>query len=345
MTAARTGISIRRLSAAALAAAAVAEFAVAGFAARTVSAAEPPAPVEIKLKPYLELGERAKFTRIWLIDFHFDAVRGAGTVNGGAGAKVWGKREANGFGQIFTEDALLPPAEGKERPAKVRRQYDKAFRYESVSEGLTGGNPEKPLTEKPMAYAGKTLIATLEGKDYKFTDPAERALTGLGMNELEKEFNNVGGPGEFDGMRHILSLMLPKKPITTGSTWDVDVKGVAQVFQAFGFEPDYDRSQGEGKCVKVYEKAGRRWALMNTTVRIGIKKVNGMAADQKSSIDLTSKMDLCIDGKIPAGESELNGKIAGTCALNEPLGVSVALDGKITGKQIVAMLPPVSLKK
>jgi hypothetical protein len=281
---------------------------------------------ELVIRRFAEPGEKIKVQRLWTTESNSYAASGVGKTNDGAGAKVWqGERSTDGFGLIYTEEPLIGADTTGTRPLKLRRAYERASRLEKS-------------VETRMAYAGKTVVAEHNGEKYRFTYLDGKMVGGMGITELEKEFNGKGGHGELDGVAWLFDQMMPKK--LAPGPYDIDVSALADgLGKALHLGFDVDRAQSNTKVTRVYDKGGRKWASMVVQVRLPIKKINVLDADGVSVLELSGKMDCCVDGGSPAGDMQMDGRAVGSFRIPWAPNHSAVFQLKLTAKQIVTMLP------
>jgi hypothetical protein len=184
--------------------------------------------------------------------------------------------------------------EGKKRPTKLRREYEKA----QVQAG--GKAIDLPYHDKAV------LIEKQKDNKYHFRIENGNELIGPDAQALEKEFN-LGGAGDekFDLEKHLL----PRAPVRLNDTWKIDMEALAKDFTLnTNMEVDLTKASGSGQLKKVYDKDGRSFGELHIQVEMPLKSVPGGApgmpklplkAGSKASIDVT--LNMCIDGTSLAG--------------------------------------------
>jgi len=213
--------------------------------------------------------------------------------------------EKNEEEKDFTEEILEKPP-GSKKATKLSRKY-------TVSEETKDGKTKKHV------YAGKTVLVEKKGDKYKFTVDGEE-LAEDDAEDLEKEFNKKDEfPLENEDF-------LPGKPVKLGDSWAVDAE---KVVKSFGEDSpmilDAKGTKLSGKLVKVYQKDGKQFGVIELTLLLAVKemKLDGNATPMKpgSKITGTVTLDVCIDGTSHAGSEKAtlkfdlsgeipNGKIA-----------------------------------
>jgi hypothetical protein len=183
--------------------------------------------------------------------------------------------------------------EGKKRPTKLRREYDKA----QVQAG--GKTVDLP-------YHGKAvLIEKQKDNRYHFRIENGNELAGPDSEALEREFNTGGvGDDKFDLEKHLL----PKAPVRLNDTWKIDMEALAKDFTSnTSMEVDLAKASGTGQLKKVFDKDGKSFGELHILVNMPLKSVPGgpgmpkvpLKDGSKASIDVT--LNLCIDGTSLAG--------------------------------------------
>jgi hypothetical protein len=177
--------------------------------------------------------------------------------------------------------------EGKKRPTKLKRMYEKA----TLKEG-------DKTTELP--YQGKTLLIEKkkDGK-YHFQIEGGDELKEADAKLLNKEFNQSTKEEKFD----LEKFLLPKKPVKMGDTWKIEMEPVVKDFTDNSkIEVDTAKATGTGKVVKVYKKDGVQYGELKFDLELPIKalppgpdgKALPLEQGAKAKMDVT--LDVCIDG-------------------------------------------------
>lgn len=193
----------------------------------------------------------------------------------------------------YTEEVLDRP-DGAKRATKLKRTYEKA-------EGQDKGQAAD------YQLAGKTVVIE-KGKD-KYTFGIDgKPLTGQAADKLDKEFNKKKSDTEME------DVVLPKKPVKVGDSWDIDAKQLVEAFAEDGMELDTKKVKGTGKLVKVYDKGGCKNGVMEITIELPLLKMATGPGDAKaltagSFMKLEMTADGCIDGTVSGGT--MTGKMTG----------------------------------
>jgi hypothetical protein len=213
---------------------------------------------------------------------------------------------------VYT-DEILERGEKDPKPTKLKRTYETA-------------DVTKMGKEVDLGLKGKT-VAIEKGKDkYTFT-VADGKLGDEAKEVLDKEFNKKD---DVDAEE----LMLPKKAVKVGDTWEVDVKAVEKMFGE-EMSVDKDKTKVTGKLVKVYDKDKAKFGVVEYTMELPIASLKIMdqsvPATAGSKLKLTVSLDGCLDGTVYGGTS--TGKMEGELGLKVPMAeVAIKLSGTMASK-------------
>jgi hypothetical protein len=218
---------------------------------------------------------------------------------------------------VYTE-TVLDKEPGKHRPTRLERHYEKAR--------VTAGGKTRELP-----YQGKTL--TIEKKDgtYHFRIERGEELQGDDAKQLNEEFNR-GGEEDFD----LQKAVLPGKAVGVNDTWKLDMAPLAATFtKATKMQLDADKAAGTGKLVKVYQKDGARFGVMELHLDMPIKEIGegkgkvALQTGSKWTMDIT--LDGCIDGSRLDGTRKSLSKIEANGQVPLPDGKEAKLTVTATG--------------
>jgi hypothetical protein len=177
----------------------------------------------------------------------------------------------------FTQEVIEKPA-GAKKATKIKRIYKSA---EVTKDG----------TKEDLGLAGKTVLIEKAGDGYKITADGQD-LMGPAAAILGKEFRREKEASEED--------FLPKGPVKVGATWKVDVTRIAKDASADTLDVNVDKSSGTGKLLKVYDKDGHKFGVLEIKLELALNKIGGgdQAIELKpgAKLDLTLELDTCIDG-------------------------------------------------
>lgn len=223
------------------------------------------------------------------------------------------KEEEKAGSKLTYTDEILARGDKDPKPTKLKRTYESAeqtVRGEKVDLGLKG---KAVLIEK--------------GKDeYTFTVEGGK-LSKEAAELLGKEFNKKDEPD-------LEELLVPKKAVKVGDTWEVDVTAVAGMF-GDQMSVDKEKAKATGKLVKVYDKDKVKYGVIEFTSELPIQSVTLMKQPVKASdgskIKVVITVDVCIDGSVYGGTS--SGTMEGEIGLKVPQAeINIKLSGKMTSK-------------
>jgi len=266
----------------------------------SVTAADEAVTIKIK-KP--GKGEVVKETKAEDIDT---------VVNISAGGQKQEQKEKSGSKMVYT-DEVVEKGEKDAKPTKTKRTYETA---EIVKAG----------EKVDLGLKGKTV--TIEKVKDKYTFALEEGkLSKEAAEVLDKEFNKKD---DVD----MEELMMPKKPVKVGDTWEVDLKAVEKMF---GEEMviDKDKSKVTGKLVKVYDKDKAKFGVIEYTIALPIASLAVMGqtlpTTDGSKLKVTLSVDGCIDGTVYGGTT--TGKVEGDLGMKVPMAdVALKLTGTMNSK-------------
>ena len=204
---------------------------------------------------------------------------------------------------VYTEEVISKPA-GAKRPTKLRRTYETA---ELTKDG----------EKQDLDLAGKTVVIEKAGDGYTITVDGKEP-TGLAADILKKEFRKEKQVNEED--------LLPAEPVKEGGTWKIDLAKFAKD-AADELKIDVAKSTGTGKLVKVYDKGGKKFGVMEITLDLALNKLGGDGGQQVdlkpgSKMKLVAVLDGCIDGS----SADVTGKVTTT---GDFTGTVMGIDLKI----------------
>lgn len=229
-------------------------------------------------------------------------------VNVSAGGQKQEQKEKGGSKMAYTEE-VLEKGEKDAKPTKVKRTYETA-EVKKMGESVD------------LGLKGKAVVIEKVKDKYTFKMDGDGKLSAEATEVLEKEFNKKEDQDTDE-------LMLPKKAVKVGDTWDIDAKVVAGMF-GDELSVDKDKVKVSGKLVKVYDKDKAKFGVVEYTMDLPITSLNIMGqsvpASEGSKLKLTVTMDGCIDGTVYGGTS--SGKMEGNVGLKVPMA---EIDIKMTG--------------
>jgi hypothetical protein len=182
---------------------------------------------------------------------------------------------------------ILEQPEGQ-KATRIRRIYSKA---EIRSKGDTS----------KLAYANQTVMIERKGEKYCFFLGDGKELKGKDAELLDKEFNGED-PSGFD----IWAALLPAKPASVGTTWEVKTGSLAKLVSRPGamvFKED--GPAGVGKLRRVFTQDGHQFGTLDFKVELPAEAIGVAGPDgMKWSIQPGANLQLeivrtgCIDASV-----------------------------------------------
>lgn len=229
-----------------------------------------------------------------------------------AGGQTMSSEEKAGSKLVYT-DEIVEKGEKDNKPTKLVRTYETA-------------DVTKKGEKVDVGLKGKTVVIE-KGKD-KYTFKMEGGqLKADAADMLDKEFNKKDEPD-------MEELMVPKKAVKVGDTWEVDSKAVEKMF-GDELKVDADKVKVTGKLVKVYDKDKAKFGVIDFAIELPIASVNVMGQPLQttdgSKLKVTITLDGCIDGTVYGGTS--SGKMEGNVGLKVPMAeVALKMSGTMSSK-------------
>lgn len=204
------------------------------------------------------------------------------------------KDEQTASNMVYVEEVVTRPV-GAKRATKLKRTYETAT--------LT-----KDGEKIDLGLVGKTVVIEKKDAGYDITVDG-KAIDGPAADVLKKEFKKEKQVNDED--------MLPKNPVKVGGTWKIDMAPLAK--DAAGeLDIDVAKSKGTGKLIKVYDKGGHKYGVVEITLELVLTKIGGEAQTIElkdgSKMTVTAVLDSCIDGSKSdaTGKMTLKGAFTGT---------------------------------
>jgi hypothetical protein len=171
--------------------------------------------------------------------------------------------------------------------------------------------------KQDVGLAGKTVVIEKSGDGYTITVDGKEP-TGVAADILKKEFKKEKNVNDED--------LLPKDPVKVGGTWKVDLAMLAKDAEG-QFEFDAAKSAATGKLIKVYDKGGKKFGVMEITIDLALTKIDGggqsLEVKTGSKMKMSGTLDVCIDGtaSTSSGKMAMTGNITATV-----MGTDVKVD-------------------
>jgi hypothetical protein len=261
----------------------------------------------------IKLGKAAAGDRFQVkVDNATDAQFKLLDANGGV---VMDKTEVKGHNFIFRELAVERGTGGD--LVRLKRTYKKAQR-------IVDGE------RRTLPFQGETVSIDKKAGSFSFQIDDGEAVEGEDAKELQEEFNK-GGAGK------LLEVFMARKAVKLNEPWKLDVAMLAKDFSKDGkLDIDAAKSTGSGKLIKVYQKNGKQYGVIELTISMAVSHLNH--DDKKtptkdgSKIVITLEADRCIDGGVDESQLKVSfdGDIRGEINANGmDLGLEITIRAKV----------------
>ncbi|MCE9531582.1 MAG: hypothetical protein K8T89_10740 [Planctomycetes bacterium] len=192
------------------------------------------------------------------------------------------------FRYAYTEK-ILDTSPDEPRPTKVTRVY-------SVSRKA---NPQGET--KTASHIGKTISIERFMQGYKY------AVDGASLPPAEQV--EIGA--DFNKGQWKIEQTLPKTPVKIGEEWAGDFSAISAISGKALADYHKEKSKIAGKLVRVYQKDGRQWGVIEIKIRMVIDTVAANGSPVKGEINTDVTFDIVIDGSHRAGSMKikLNGSV------------------------------------
>src|SRR5262249_51140439 len=132
----------------------------------------------------------------------------------------------------------------------------------------------------------------------------------------------------------------PARPVKVGETWAVDASAVSDLL---GKGAVLDSASGEGKLIRVYEKDGKKFGVLELTVRLSLKALGVLAFRPPGVQERTIGVAPAIDGGSTAGLLTATSRLSGKAAfedMGKKLSVEIALTPSVRQESSAEVNPP-----
>jgi hypothetical protein len=201
-----------------------------------------------------------------------------------------------------------------QRTNKARRTYSESTR-----------KTDDASEQRP--YHGKVVDIEKKGDDYRFTMDGKE-LTAGEAEDLANSFNAKKPTDE-----EVDKLLLPAKPVAVGDSWEIDAKLFAKLLggdDKLAKSFDAEKAKASGKLAKAYKKDGRQHGVVEFSISIPMKALEGEhPCRDGSKMDLKMVVDGCIDGSVQPEKATMTMKVAGTADFvqdGQKTGVTIKFD-------------------
>jgi hypothetical protein len=234
----------------------------------------------------------------------------------GIGKALRQEKETGVLNEAYVE-TVVSKVEGKP-PDKLKRRYDK-FTYVKNGSNVNVG------------LAGKTVVIQRgnNGVQFRFENGSE--VTGEALENLQDEF-----PAEGAGKGNTDEAILPNGLVAVGDSWKCNAKDFIGEFskEATDIVIDETKSKATGKLVRVYQKDGHSFGVIEATAEAPIKSIgppeSRAPAATGSAMRIKLTYDGCIDGTQIDGSTSIvmDMKATGSFKMADGRKVVVRMTGK-----------------
>jgi hypothetical protein len=185
---------------------------------------------------------------------------------------------------------VLERAPGARLPRKFRRAYEKA--------AVRSGD-----TTTPLSHEGRSILFEMHNGRYLATAEGQPPLLGDDLARLAER----AAPA-------FTNAILPGRPVKVGESWTIDPAALGDLP---GKAAVVDSARAEGKLVRIYDKDGKPFGVLELTVHRSLKALGGLTFNPPGVQEKTCRLDAAIDGSGTAGLLTSVSRLTGTASLDE----------------------------
>ncbi len=211
-----------------------------------------------------------------------------------AGKVVQRQTTTETFENVYTETVL---EKGDRQPKKFKRVYDKA----TADDGKKTSN---------RSYHGRGVRFELKDGKYQLAVEGLPALEAPDAQALLEQVNDPTAETEMD------RIIVPKKAVKPGDAWSIDGKELAAAL-AKTAELDPDKTKAGAKLLRVYQKDGAQFGVLEVELKMAVKKVKDVKFETPAVFELKGTIDGAIDGSSTARTTAMTGKMSGTGVIED----------------------------
>jgi hypothetical protein len=206
----------------------------------------------------------------------------------GADGKALVDRSDKGERVFSFRETILEKDPSRHAPSRLSRHYDKAQ--------VSGVNGEL----HDLAYQGKTVVVEKKDKQFHFRIEGGDELKPEEAGPLNDEFNK-----DPDEEFNLQKAFMPSKAVTLNEAWKLDLTPLLATYtKATKMHFDEAKSEGTGKLVKVYQKDGARFGVLQLHVEMPIKELGDDKKKQTAEPGAKWVMDITLDGCIDGSRAD-----------------------------------------
>lgn len=218
---------------------------------------------------------------------------------------------------VFTL-TVLEAGERERAPASYRQSFTKATASKA--------------REQKRSYDGTTVDFVLKDGKYKLRLADKAPVTEKDQDVLLSRAN-----GDLDaGMDQIFQ---PDKPVQVDESWTVSLALLQQGFGALG-KLDPDRTRGKATLVKVYDREGRRFGVIEISLMLAFKNLDELPFDPPALFEINGALDTAIDGSNNIGVLTTYTRLTGKTGIEQG-GVKITLEIQREGRGVKERFAPI----
>lgn len=226
---------------------------------------------QLKLKSSADVGQSVRVSEETQGSFRLNIVDAKGKL-------LHTKTEASAEEARYDETVLVKSGNS---PSHYRRNYLTA------TETKDGGTRKK-------AYQGRVVDFLKKGDDFLVRYQDGGAMPRIASDELMRK---VKGDIESD------EDFLPDHPVSVGESWTPNLRSFSGDIEVMSI--DLSRSTGSSKLVEAYERDGRLYGVIETSLRLTTTTFGQMTLNEPAPVDIVHRYHGCLDG----GSTEGNGSL------------------------------------
>ncbi len=201
--------------------------------------------------------------------------------------------------EIYSLTVLEP---GERAPTHYRQIFGKAM--------------ASTAREKKRSYQGLEIDFILKDGTYQLKVPEKAEVTDKDREALLTRANG-------DLQAGLDQIFQPEKPVKEGESWPVPFALLNRGFGALG-KLDPDMTKGSAKLVKVYQKEGMRFGVIEIDLKLFFQKLDSLPFDPPARFQINGALDAPIDGSSCVGILTTFTRLMGKTTL-EQRGAKVTL--------------------
>jgi hypothetical protein len=205
------------------------------------------------------------------------SVRTTGTRKLSLGERTKEEKRDDTWEEEYTETIL---EKGTGRPTKFQRTYTRAV-------------VRKGDKEQARSYQGRTVVFDVKGNKYRPEVEGKPALSPADLAALAAKLPDPKKPV-------LAKIIGPPSAVKVNEPWALDPKLLAGAFAERG-ELDAGKSRGSARLVKVYERGGKQFGVIEFELDMAVKAMKQLTFDSPARFAVKGSLDTVIDGSSTAG--------------------------------------------